>query len=76
MSCLCLQLGDLLYEKRQYGKAKWACIKMKEKQYEQSICLGFMKLMRYICEQNSSGNGHLSPTAESAKCISELAPPN
>ncbi|KFR05857.1 Heme-binding protein 2, partial [Nipponia nippon] len=48
-------LGDLLYEKRQYGKAKWACIKMKEKQYEQSICLGFMKLMRYICEQNSSG---------------------
>lgn len=52
---LCLQLGDLLYEKRQYGKAKWACIKMKEKQYEQSICLGFMKLMRYICEQNSSG---------------------
>ncbi|XP_068803724.1 heme-binding protein 2 [Struthio camelus] len=49
------KLGDLLYEKRQYGKAKWACIKMKEKQYEQSICLGFMKLMRYICEQNSSG---------------------
>ncbi|KAF2982518.1 hypothetical protein EK904_011215 [Melospiza melodia maxima] len=48
------KLGDLLYEKRQYGKAKWACIKMKEKQYEQSICLGFMKLMRYICEQNSS----------------------
>ncbi|KAJ7403066.1 hypothetical protein BTVI_80918 [Pitangus sulphuratus] len=40
------KLGDLLYEKRQYGKAKWACIKMKEKQYEQSICLGFMKLMR------------------------------
>ncbi|NWY74804.1 HEBP2 protein, partial [Erithacus rubecula] len=49
------KLGDLLYEKRQYGKAKWACIKMQEKQYEQSICLGFMKLMRYICEQNSSG---------------------
>ncbi|KAM6358657.1 LOW QUALITY PROTEIN: heme-binding protein 2-like [Alca torda] len=49
------KFGDLLYEKRQYGKAKWACIKMKEKQYEQSICLGFMKLMRYICEQNSSG---------------------
>ncbi|KAE8586463.1 hypothetical protein XENTR_v10021675 [Xenopus tropicalis] len=28
---------------------------MQEEQYEQSICLGFMKLMRYICEQNSSG---------------------
>lgn len=63
--CVCLQLGDLLYEKRQYGKAKWACIKMKEKQYEQSICLGFMKLMRYICEQNSSGKGHLNPTPHS-----------
>ncbi|KAM8920730.1 heme-binding protein 2-like [Pelodytes ibericus] len=47
--------GEVLYEKRQYGKAKWACIKMNEERYEQSICLGFMKLMRYICEQNSSG---------------------
>ncbi|XP_075470496.1 heme-binding protein 1-like [Ascaphus truei] len=47
--------GEVLYEKRQYGKGKWACIKMQEEQYEQSICLGFMKLMRYICEQNSSG---------------------
>ncbi|XP_053553650.1 heme-binding protein 1 isoform X2 [Bombina bombina] len=47
--------GEVLYEKRQYGKAKWACIKMQEERYEQSICLGFMKLMKYICEQNSSG---------------------
>ncbi|XP_075187201.1 heme-binding protein 2-like isoform X2 [Anomaloglossus baeobatrachus] len=46
--------GEVMYEKRQYGKAKWACIKMKEERYEQSICMGFMKLMRYICEQNSS----------------------
>uniref|UniRef100_A0A8C3TA74 Heme-binding protein 2 n=1 Tax=Chelydra serpentina TaxID=8475 RepID=A0A8C3TA74_CHESE len=36
-------------------QTKWACIKMQEEQYEQSICLGFMKLMKYICEQNSSG---------------------
>ncbi|CAI9549055.1 unnamed protein product [Staurois parvus] len=47
--------GEILYEKRQYGKAKWACVKMKEDKYEQSICMGFMKLMKYICEQNSSG---------------------
>ncbi|KAM9294098.1 heme-binding protein 1-like [Gastrophryne carolinensis] len=47
--------GEVLYEKRQYGKGKWACIKMKEDRYEQSICLGFMKLMKYICEQNSTG---------------------
>ncbi|KAE8586462.1 hypothetical protein XENTR_v10021675 [Xenopus tropicalis] len=51
--------GEVLYEKRQYGQAKWACIKMQEEQYEQSICLGFMKLMRYICEQNSSGDINL-----------------
>ncbi|KAJ1104063.1 hypothetical protein NDU88_001478 [Pleurodeles waltl] len=47
--------SEVLYEKRQYGKAKWACVKMQEEQYEQSICLGFMKIMKYICEQNSSG---------------------
>ncbi|XP_053123714.1 heme-binding protein 1-like isoform X2 [Hemicordylus capensis] len=49
------KLGEVLYEKRHYEKAKWACVKVQEDQYEQSICLGFMKIMRYICEQNSSG---------------------
>ncbi|XP_015282144.1 PREDICTED: heme-binding protein 1-like [Gekko japonicus] len=49
------KLGKVLYEKRHYGKGKWACVKAKEPQYEQSVCLGFMKLMRYICEQNSAG---------------------
>ncbi|MBN3298835.1 HEBP2 protein, partial [Amia calva] len=48
--------GDMLYEKRHYEKANWACITVHEEQYEQSICLGFMKLMRYICQQNSSGS--------------------
>uniref|UniRef100_A0A8C9TTE2 Heme-binding protein soul3 n=1 Tax=Scleropages formosus TaxID=113540 RepID=A0A8C9TTE2_SCLFO len=48
--------GDTLYEKRHYGKANWACITVHEDTYEQSICLGFMKLMRYICQQNSSGS--------------------
>lgn len=28
---------------------------MREVTYEQSICYGFMKIMRYICQQNSSG---------------------
>ncbi|NXM76398.1 HEBP2 protein, partial [Serilophus lunatus] len=49
------KLGEVLYEQRQYGRAKWACTRLAEQQYEQSTCLGFMKLMRYICEQNSSG---------------------
>ncbi|XP_067894384.1 heme-binding protein soul3 [Heterodontus francisci] len=49
------QADELLYEKRQYKKAKWACVTQFESRYEQSICLGFMKLMKYICQQNSSG---------------------
>ncbi|KAL7873552.1 hypothetical protein AOLI_G00126230 [Acnodon oligacanthus] len=47
--------GDVLYEKRHYEKAHWACITVKEDTYEQSICYGFMKIMRYICQQNSLG---------------------
>ncbi|XP_034050753.1 heme-binding protein soul3 [Thalassophryne amazonica] len=47
--------GQLLYEKRRYEKGRWACITMHEDTYEQSICYGFMKIMRYICKQNSLG---------------------
>ncbi|XP_036398970.1 heme-binding protein soul3 [Megalops cyprinoides] len=48
--------GEVLYEKRCYEKAYWACITVHEDTYEQSICYGFMRLMRYICQQNSSGS--------------------
>lgn len=47
--------GELLYEKRHYEKGHWACVTMREDTYEQSICYGFMKIMRYICQQNSLG---------------------
>ncbi|XP_071381123.1 heme-binding protein 1-like [Centroberyx affinis] len=47
--------GNVMYEKRVYKKACWACVTVREDTYEQSICAGFMKIMRYICEQNSSG---------------------
>ncbi|XP_046711960.1 heme-binding protein soul3 isoform X2 [Silurus meridionalis] len=47
--------GDLLYEKRRYDKAHWACTTVEEETYEQSIGYGFMKIMRYICQQNSLG---------------------
>ncbi|XP_060789493.1 heme-binding protein soul3 [Neoarius graeffei] len=46
--------GDVVYEKH-YDKAHWACITIKEDTYEQSICYGFMKIMKYICQQNSLG---------------------
>lgn len=48
--------GSVLYEKRVYEKAVWACVAVREDTYEQSICAGFMKLMRYICQQNTSGS--------------------
>ncbi|XP_035465736.2 heme-binding protein soul3 [Scophthalmus maximus] len=48
--------GNLLYEKREYEKGHWACITMCEDTYEQSICYGFMRMMRYICQQNSLGD--------------------
>ncbi|KAG5266167.1 hypothetical protein AALO_G00250520 [Alosa alosa] len=48
--------GDVHYEKRHYEKAHWACITVSEETYEQSICYGFMRIMRYICQQNSAGN--------------------
>uniref|UniRef100_A0A6Q2XPT5 Heme-binding protein soul5, like n=1 Tax=Esox lucius TaxID=8010 RepID=A0A6Q2XPT5_ESOLU len=55
-SALCIvQSGRVVYEKRVYQKATWACITMREDTYEQSICVGFMKLMRYICKQNTLG---------------------
>ncbi|XP_078133475.1 heme-binding protein soul3 [Sander vitreus] len=48
--------GELLYEKRHYEKGHWACITMREDTYEQSICYGFMRIMKYICQQNSLGD--------------------
>lgn len=48
--------GEVLYEKRHYEKGHWACITMREDTYEQSICYGFMRIMRYICEQNALGD--------------------
>lgn len=55
------QCGELLWEKRHYEKGHWACVTMREDTYEKSICYGFMKLMRYICEQNSLGKYTSSP---------------
>ncbi|XP_005996727.1 heme-binding protein soul4 [Latimeria chalumnae] len=46
---------EVAYEERLYSPKKWACITKGESLYEQSISMGFMKLMRYICGQNSTG---------------------
>nr|XP_056708890.1 heme-binding protein 1-like [Euleptes europaea] len=44
---------ETAYEERLYPSRKWACITRGEPKYEQSVSLGFMKLMRYICKENS-----------------------
>ncbi|XP_062868650.1 heme-binding protein soul4 isoform X2 [Trichomycterus rosablanca] len=49
------KLGEVMYEERVYPPGKWACISVEDKLYEQSISNGFMKLMRFICKENSAG---------------------
>ncbi|CAI5771157.1 Uncharacterized protein PODLI_1B018604 [Podarcis lilfordi] len=46
---------EIAYEERLYPAGKWACITRGEPKYEQSISMGFMKLIRYICKENSLG---------------------
>ncbi|XP_070776224.1 heme-binding protein soul4 [Enoplosus armatus] len=49
------KMGEVLYEERVYPAGKWACVTRGEDLYEQSISMGFMKLMRFICKENSAG---------------------
>lgn len=55
------KMGEVLYEDRVYPAGFWACVTRGEDLYEQSISLGFMKLMRFICKENSAGR-HLGMT--------------
>uniref|UniRef100_A0A3P9Q5C8 Heme-binding protein soul3 n=1 Tax=Poecilia reticulata TaxID=8081 RepID=A0A3P9Q5C8_POERE len=65
--------GEQLYEKRHYEKGHWACITMREDTYEQSICYGFMRIMRYICQQNSLGESKSNYlTFVLFQCLSDL----
>ncbi|XP_028676078.1 heme-binding protein soul4 [Erpetoichthys calabaricus] len=49
------KLDEVVYEERMYPAGKWACVTKGEELYEQSISMAFMKLMRYICKENSAG---------------------
>ncbi|XP_056136237.1 heme-binding protein soul4 [Lampris incognitus] len=55
------KMGEVLYEERVYPAGNWACVTKEAELYEQSISLGFMKLMRFICKENSAGR-HLGMT--------------
>uniref|UniRef100_A0A8C2JLW4 Heme-binding protein soul4 n=1 Tax=Cyprinus carpio TaxID=7962 RepID=A0A8C2JLW4_CYPCA len=48
-------LGEVLYEERVYPPGTWACVSKADTLYEQSISNAFMKLMRLICKENSTG---------------------
>ncbi|XP_057699728.1 heme-binding protein soul4 [Corythoichthys intestinalis] len=55
------KMGELMWEERAYPAGKWACVRHAEEFYEQSISQSFMKLMRFICKENSEGH-HLGMT--------------
>ncbi|XP_076028216.1 heme-binding protein soul4 [Genypterus blacodes] len=42
-------------EERVEPAGLWVCVRRAEKLYEQSISLAFMKIMIYICKENSAG---------------------
>lgn len=48
-------MGEVAYEERVYPAGNWACVTRGEDLYEQSISMSFMKLMRFICKENSAG---------------------
>ncbi|KAM3624418.1 uncharacterized protein V6R79_023132 [Siganus canaliculatus] len=49
------KMGEVMYEERVYPAGNWACVTSGEHLYEQSISMAFMKLMRFICKENSLG---------------------
>ncbi|XP_061889077.1 heme-binding protein soul4 [Entelurus aequoreus] len=61
MAISCQEMGEVMYEERAYPAGKWACVTQGEELYEQSISMSFMKLMRFICKENSAGR-HLGMT--------------
>ncbi|XP_017296817.1 heme-binding protein soul4 [Kryptolebias marmoratus] len=49
------KMGEVLYEERLYPAGNWVRVSQRENLYEQSISMAFMKLMRFICKENSAG---------------------
>ncbi|KAM4750483.1 heme-binding protein soul4 [Anableps anableps] len=49
------KVGEVLFEERLYPAGNWVSVSRGEDLYEQSISMAFMKLMRFICKENSSG---------------------
>ncbi|KAM6939805.1 heme-binding protein soul4 [Xenentodon cancila] len=49
------KMGEVLFEERLYPAGNWASVTQREDLYEQSISMSFMKLMRFICKENSAG---------------------
>lgn len=61
-------MGEVLYEERIYPAGNWVSVTRGEELYEQSISLAFMKLMRFICKENSSGK---APPTNSQRSVWE-----
>lgn len=68
-------MGEVLYEERVYPAGYWACVTRGEDLYEQSISMAFMKLMRFICKENSAGQALTLVLAPHTLCSPLLSPP-
>ncbi|KAK5898610.1 hypothetical protein CesoFtcFv8_008168 [Champsocephalus esox] len=53
--CCHEKMGEVQFEERLIPPGQWACVSAGEKLFEQSVSVSFMKLMRYICRENSTG---------------------
>ncbi|KAM9819858.1 heme-binding protein soul4 isoform X1 [Syngnathus typhle] len=62
------KMGEVMWEERAYPAGKWACVRQAEELYEQSISKSFMKLMRFICKENSAGG--MRTRTHAAACFS------
>uniref|UniRef100_A0A3B5M2Q2 Uncharacterized protein n=1 Tax=Xiphophorus couchianus TaxID=32473 RepID=A0A3B5M2Q2_9TELE len=66
------QMGEVLYEERRYPAGFWVGSRSGEDLYEQSISLAFMKLMRFICKENSARYlGMTVPVVSSVQVIED-----
>lgn len=67
------KMGEVAYEERVYPAGKWACVTRAEDLYEQSISWAFMKLMRFICKENSAGRylGMTVPVVSSVRMMED-----
>ncbi|CAK6982648.1 heme-binding protein soul4 [Scomber scombrus] len=67
------KLGEEVYEERVYPAGNWVSVTSSEDLYEQSISTAFMRLMKFICKDNSAGRylGMTVPVVSSVQMMED-----